>query len=167
MPLPKRGIPDAFLTYMNHAFPRIVKNTAGALSTNTIHNVTTVEGVSADALAVAFYNSLTLLSAELVGRSYGGGILKLEPTEAERLLIPAFDEAISEHFEEIDRELRAGNIDRVLETVDALVLSPMGVTKSQISGLRAARRKLMRRRHSRSKKSNEPETNANGGPPKA
>jgi len=32
--------------------------------------------------------SATLLSAEIEGRSYGGGVLKLETKEAERLLVP-------------------------------------------------------------------------------
>jgi hypothetical protein len=58
------------------------------MHTNTLHGVTVAEGVSAKALAVGFYNSLTMLSAELLARSYGGGVLKLEPTEAEALLIP-------------------------------------------------------------------------------
>ncbi len=33
-------------------------------------------------LPLAFLNSATLFSAEMVGRSYGGGVLKLEPKEA-------------------------------------------------------------------------------------
>ncbi|MCY7418232.1 MAG: hypothetical protein LH650_07005 [Chloroflexi bacterium] len=39
-------------------------------------------------LAATMTSSATLLSAEIEGRSYGGGVLKLETKEAERLLIP-------------------------------------------------------------------------------
>jgi hypothetical protein len=39
-------------------------------------------------LAGIFFNSLTLAWAEVCGRSYGGGVLELEPREAEELPIP-------------------------------------------------------------------------------
>jgi adenine-specific DNA methylase len=152
VPLPKRGVPDGLLTYMSDAIPRLVRNEAGALSTNTIHNVTVGRGVSAAALAVAFYNSLTLLSAELVGRSYGGGILKLEPTEAERLLIPPFDRALSRRLRQIDRLLRGGDVEAVVDIVDPLVLTPLGLSEGEIAALRTARRRLFTRRRTRSKK---------------
>lgn len=150
---PKSGAPDAFLTYMNHAYPRFVFNEAGALSTNTIHNVA-VSGASGAALAVGFYNSLTLLSAELVGRSYGGGILKLEPTEAERLLIPACDDTLASRLAEVDALLRAGELDAALDVVDALTLKPLGVSDADIRALRSARQKLYARRRQRSAKGN-------------
>jgi adenine-specific DNA-methyltransferase len=152
VPLPKRGAPDAFLTYMNDAFPRLVANEAGALSTNTIHNVALLDSQPPAALAVAFYNSLTLLSAELVGRSYGGGILKLEPTEAERLLLPPFSATLAKHLPKLDRLIRQGNIEAVLNFVDPLVLTPLGVTEADIRALRLARQKLYGRRRSRSSK---------------
>jgi adenine-specific DNA-methyltransferase len=154
LPLPKRGAPDAFLTYMNNAFPRLVVNEAGALSTNTIHNVSLLNGGSASALGVAFYNSLTLLSAELVGRSYGGGILKLEPTEAERLLVPTFTPDLAKHLEEVDESLRRRDVSSVLDVVDAAVLKPLGLTASEIAGLRRAREKLFARRRTRNLKPN-------------
>ena len=75
-----RDPPALFLTYMSGAFPRLVSNEAGALSTNSVHGVRPYNGADPRALAAGFYTSLTMLSAELVGRSYGGGVLKLEPT---------------------------------------------------------------------------------------
>lgn len=149
VPLPKGGAPDLFLTYMSDMAPRLVRNKAAAVSTNTIHQVFTHAGVSADALAVAFYNSLTLLSAELVGRSYGGGILKLEPTEAGRLLIPGFDPAIANSLTYVDRLLRGGDLDAAVDRVDALVLTPLGLGEADIAALRAARGHLLTRRRSR------------------
>ncbi|MBI2805882.1 MAG: SAM-dependent DNA methyltransferase [Planctomycetes bacterium] len=152
VPLPRKGVPDAFLTYMSDAFPRMVCNDAKALSTNTIHNVAMRDGHSAAALAVGFYNSLTLLSAEIVGRSYGGGILKLEPTEAERMLIPSIDLGIQVHLAEIDSRLRVGDLDGVLNIVDPLVLGTLGLNEGDLSALRAARASLRARRRSRSKR---------------
>lgn len=85
VPLPSHGVPDLYLTYCAAAHPRLTANAAGALHTNTVHGVNLRNGMPAEALSVGFYNSLTLLSAELQGRSYGGGVLKLEPTEGESL----------------------------------------------------------------------------------
>ena len=39
-------------------------------------------------LVGGFVNSLTVLSADLEGRHYGGGVLELVPSEIERLAIP-------------------------------------------------------------------------------
>lgn len=153
VPLPKRGTPDAFLTYMNDVFPRFVFNEAKVLSTNTIHNVSLKNGTNPRALSAGFYNSLTLLSAELVGRSYGGGTLKLEPTEAERLLVPPIPKELTKQLPEVDRLVRDGDLDGLVKLVDPLVLKPLGLRDKEIRALRAAREKLFGRRRARSKAS--------------
>jgi hypothetical protein len=152
VPLPRRGAPDALLTYMNDGYPRLAYNEARALSTNTLHNVCLVDSKATSALAVGFYNSLTLLSAELVGRSYGGGILKLEPTEAERLVLPPLDPSLAKYLSDVDKDLRAGDLHRVLDLVDPLVLEPLGVSREGVETLRSARDTLRGRRRSRSKR---------------
>ena len=40
------------------------------------------------------------------GHSYGGGVLKLGPTEAEALLVPAIPEVAAEELDELDELLR-------------------------------------------------------------
>ena len=152
VPIPKRGVGDAFLTYMSNGFPRLVLNEVGALSTNTVHSVSLHSAAAPDALAAVFYNSLTLLSAELVGRSYGGGILKLEPTEAERLLIPRFDGRLGKALPAVDRAVRVGDLDAALDLVDRQVLPPLGLDDGAIRGLRRAREYLVARRRGRSGK---------------
>lgn len=93
VPLPKRK-PDAFLPYMHHLGPRLIVNPGGLRNSNLLHGVALKPGAApAEAIAVAMSSSLTLLSAEIEGRSYGGGVLKLETKEAERLLIPAIANA--------------------------------------------------------------------------
>jgi adenine-specific DNA-methyltransferase len=151
VPLPTGGAPNGFLTYMSNTIPRLVYNKARAISTNTLHGVVVADGVSMTALVVAFYNSLTLLSAELVGRSYGGGILKLEPTEAQRLVIPPLAPGLGRVLVRVDRLLRAGEIDLLVETVDSIVLAPLGLCQTELAELRNARAELLARRKSRSK----------------
>lgn len=83
--------PAALLTLMADTAPRIAVNEARALPLNSLLGVHLggVEPHLLPAWIVAFYNSATLLSAEREGRSYGGGILKLEPRDAGRMLVPA------------------------------------------------------------------------------
>jgi adenine-specific DNA-methyltransferase len=90
--------PEAFLTYMSDVVPRLCLNTARAVSSNTLLTVRLprIPAALHRAFVVAFYNSATLLSCERVGRSYGGGVLKLEPREADRILVPSA-ELIARH----------------------------------------------------------------------
>ena len=89
--VPRVGVPDLLLTYMNHDTPRLVANEAGVTYLNSVHGVTLQpehRKLGRDLLPIGVLNSLTLLGAELVGRSYGGGILKVEPKEADLLPVP-------------------------------------------------------------------------------
>lgn len=152
LPLPRYPVPDLFLTYCSAEFPRLVANDAGALHTNTLHGVRLLPGALEDprALAVGFYNSLTLLSAELVGRSYGGGVLKLEPTEAEGLVLPPIPEELARELDQVDALLRARRVDDVLELVDRVVLvDGLGLSGGEVESLRAGAERLRSRRRAR------------------
>jgi adenine-specific DNA methylase len=150
LPLPRSGAPELLLTYCSNTHPRLVVNEVGALHTNTLHGVRIADPSVAAALAASFYNSLTLLSAELVGRSYGGGVLKLEPTEAEALLVPLPTPAIEGLLPEVDRLIRAKDLDGALDLVDPVVLgSGLGLAPHQIAALRDGARRLRARRKSR------------------
>jgi hypothetical protein len=115
VPLP-RTKPDAFLPYMSHLGPRLIVNDVGAWSSNLLHGVAL--GLLAPpprALAAAMASSITLLSAEIEGRGYGGGVLKLETKEAERLLVPVVSPAQHERlaavFPDIDALVHGGDIE--------------------------------------------------------
>jgi adenine-specific DNA methylase len=148
--LPKSGAPDLLLTYCSNAHPRLAVNEAGALHTNTLHGVRIADPSHRAALAGSFYNSLTLLSAELVGRSYGGGVLKLEPTEAEALVIPRSVSGVEALLPEVDRLVRARDLDAVLDLVDPVVLGfGLGLSQDQIAALRLGAERLRTRRQAR------------------
>ncbi len=126
VPLPKR-MPDAFLPYMMHLGPRLIVNTKGARNSNLLHGVALKEGAPpAAALAVAMASSLTLLSAEIEGRAYGGGVLKLETKEAERLLVPGFSkpEDLISLLPDVDELVRTGKIEHASLSVDQLLGLP-------------------------------------------
>lgn len=152
LPLPRSGSPELLLTYCSNAYPRLAVNQGRLLHTNTLHGVRIEEPSRAAALAASFYNSLTMLSAELVGRSYGGGVLKLEPTEAESVLLPPLQPGLEALLPDVDRLTRAKDLDAALDLVDPVVLGDgLGLSAQEISALRSGAERLRARRRSRGK----------------
>lgn len=146
--VPAVWAPDAFLFRQIHDFPRVVVNRARATSTDTIHRMT-VHGRSADTVTAICFTSLTAASAEIEGRSYGGGVLELEPTEAERLLVPASAPPVLS-ISEIDCLLKEGRLSEVLDISDKAILGEhMGLSAHDQKLLRSAWDVLRQRRHVR------------------
>jgi hypothetical protein len=111
---------------MSHLGPRLIVNPAGAWSTNLLHGVAfRPDAPSARALAVAMACSLTLLSAEVEGRAYGGGVLKLETREAERLAVPLITRPLADQlaaaFADADRLTLSGDIRSAARLADAIL----------------------------------------------
>jgi adenine-specific DNA-methyltransferase len=148
--------PDLFFTYMSHQHPRLIANSAGATFVNSMHGVRLREGVlpvPVEAVPLLAMNSVTLLGAEIFGRSYGGGILKMEPREAARLPMPSFVDlpAAWRRLEPVSRELddgmATGRWAQVLERVDqALLIDTLGLSKTAVHDLQQAARSLRARR---------------------
>jgi len=69
-----------------------------------------------------FHNSATFAFAEIMGRSYGGGILELEPGESEQLPTPPTLYAGSDLVADVDLLLKANETDKALDMVDRHVL---------------------------------------------
>jgi len=128
VPLP-RSRPDAFIPYMSHLGPRLVVNDVGAWSSNLLHGVTLgLLAPPARALAAAMTSSLTLLSAEIEGRAYGGGVLKLETKEAERVLVPLGGTADVERLARLAVETGAPDwVERLREALSRGVRDPIFV----------------------------------------
>lgn len=145
-------IPDAFFYRQVGAFPRIVINNKGAQTTDTLHKVRFAKGVEGEAVAVAFNNSLTFAVSELMGRSYGGGVLTFEPSEARSLPVP-FVKGLALDFEKADALARQGEIEQLLDYVDGiLLLDGLGLDKSDVALLRDSWHILRDRRLNRKKR---------------
>jgi adenine-specific DNA methylase len=146
--VPSIWTPNGFLFRQIYDFPRMVLNQADATSTDTIHRLT-CKVEKPERVIGNTYTWLTAASAEIEGRSYGGGVLELEPTEAERLLMPAvLSDALP--LAECDRLTRAGRLDDVLEENARLVLmSHMGLTRADSFLLRDIWIKMRNRRMAR------------------
>lgn len=147
--VPAVWTPDCFFFRQIYDFPRVVLNKAGATSTDTIHRMRCKS--TASNVAANLYTHLTAASAEIEGRSYGGGVLELEPTEAERLLVPAqLNGAMP--LTEADRLVRQGKLQLVLEENDQVILKQsLGLSDSDCRDLRGIWMKMRDRRLGRRK----------------
>ncbi|HTX95744.1 MAG TPA: class I SAM-dependent methyltransferase [Mycobacterium sp.] len=143
---PSLWTPDLFLLRQIHLAPRLTVNAAAATSTDTVHRVRLTTGVDATALAAVFHNSVTFAFAEILGRSYGGGILELEPAEAEQLPIPAPARTSAELAGDVDLLLRANEIDKALDIVDRHLIEQLGFGAEVVTQCRAAWMSLRDRR---------------------
>lgn len=85
--VPDVQVPDAFLTYMSSNGPLLVANAAECVGTNSVHVVRLKRGVSLSWLLKAWHSPLRELSCEVEGHPLGGGVLKLEPREAARIVV--------------------------------------------------------------------------------
>jgi adenine-specific DNA methylase len=142
--------PDAFMLRQIYDHPRIIANDTGATSTDTIHRVRMVNGTQPGALAAASINSVTFAFSEVLGRSYGGGVLELEPREAEALPYPEPDGLSARDVKRVDALLRAGKLLDALDYVDQrLLVARAGMDPDLIATLRGAWQRLRDRRLAR------------------
>ncbi|HEY5106041.1 MAG TPA: N-6 DNA methylase [Caulobacteraceae bacterium] len=147
--VPSVYAPEAFLFRQIHNAPLLVANHARATSTDTIHRVRVQSDVNVDRLCAASVNSLTFAWAEVCGRSYGGGVLELEPREAEQLPIP-YEHAENIDQGYVDRCLRAGNLIKALDHSDEIALRKgLGLARNQLALVRSAWLSLKGRRQRR------------------
>lgn len=127
----------------SHLFPRVIVNEAAVTTTDTIYRgrLLPCTQTTPEEFTAAFHNSLTLLTAEIEGRSFGGGVLELVPSEVSRLAIP-HPEGIGEDFDELDllcRSVGAEDDQRLIDTTDKIVTRKTpGLTPSLMSKLQEA-----------------------------
>jgi adenine-specific DNA-methyltransferase len=157
--VPLVDVADLFLTYMDSERPRLVQNTACVDHLNSLYGIRLHNRSRSlkKLLPIASLNSLTTLGAEMIGRSYGGGILKLEPREADRLPIPSPALVKSKSKQLLSIEPPAASMaaqGRLMEACSIVdkILFPRGsqLKNADLEEIRATRRVLRERRQSRS-----------------
>ena len=77
----------------------LVRNSAGVTCTNSVHSVRVRNQPIADQMLPFWDSPFVRLSCELEGHALGGGMLKLEPREASRILFPSPKTSSSLHLE--------------------------------------------------------------------
>lgn len=150
---------DLLLTYMNADTPRLTTNTVGAHHLNSVHGVYLTDehrALGRELLPLASLNSATLVGAEIVGRAYGGGMLKLEPREADDLPVPSpaavleCAEALRAVRPRVRDHLRAGRLLDAVRLVDQVILHDgSSLDAAGVSDLEQAYAMLAARRRAR------------------
>lgn len=153
---------DLFLTYMNADTPRITTNEANVFHLNSVHGIYLRPGhrqTGRKFLPLAALTSMTLVGAETVGRSYGGGMLKIEPREADRLPVPspavidAASDALTALRPQLATRLRYGRLGEAAKLVDdVLLIGELGMNRIDVKALREAHAELTARRTARSQR---------------
>lgn len=147
---------DAFLAVMSGSSSRMVANEAKVVATNSLHLVRLRQSYlgSGLGLSLLWQTSLAQLSTEIEGHSLGGGMLKLEPTEAEHVLVPLVHLPLGQTGQlakTMDKLLRSGRDEDARELADEIFLMKgLGLSRRDCTLLWEATKSLRIRRKSRS-----------------
>jgi hypothetical protein len=142
---------------MNADTPRLTTNAARVRHLNSVHGVYLKDEhreLGLELLPLASLNSVSLLSAELVGRSYGGGVLKIEPREADSWSLPSKEMVIRNKVSlrdvkvTVGRLLAKGDLQSAVQIVDEVMLAD-AMSNANLKVIRAARQAMSSRRITR------------------
>ncbi|WP_342653672.1 N-6 DNA methylase [Pseudomonas sp. F3-2] len=119
-----------------HDAPRLILNEAKAYTTDTAYRIKSLRQ-SPEQMVSAFVNPLTALSAELEGRTYGGGVLELVPSEIEKLLI-ASPEGQPSSINALNKVIKSSSMREAILTHGCEILRHAGLQTSQIEDIASA-----------------------------
>lgn len=139
---------DALLLRQAGEVPKLVHLTKKYTSTDTIHRVRWQRPSMGRRHALGFLNTWTLIACEIMGRSYGGGVLELMPGEANGIPLPPPLPQLEGIFERVDERVRRREFDDAIRLVDEVVM-PGFMTRSQREDARNILSRLIARRKSR------------------
>ena len=150
--IPSIKLSEALFIRRNNLYPRLILNEANAYTTDTMHRVFMKKDTNKNAFIASFYNSLSLAFSEIVGRSYGGGVLELMPSEAGKILLP-YSVENANLLSTIDIMMREKkSIDTILKITNEQILkNGYGLTDKEIKLADNIWKKLSARRLNRSK----------------
>lgn len=152
--VPSIRLSEALFIRRNNLFPKLIVNEAGVYTTDTMHRVFIMPTTNINAFVASYYNSLSLAFSEISGRSYGGGVLELMPSETEKILLPykPENEILLYQIDQMMREKKP--IDEILKISNEYILKKgYGFTDKEIMLADTIWKKLSIRRLNRSKKS--------------
>lgn len=103
--VPDVQIPDFMMSYMSGRKVNLVRNAAGVSCTNSVHSIRIRDLALAKKLLPGWSSAFVRLSCEIEGHALGGGVLKLEPREAGRIVFPSAEYLRSVSHDELDEAI--------------------------------------------------------------
>lgn len=137
--VPLVPVAEGFVFRRAHLYPRLCVNEAAVLITDNAYGIFPKAGFTVRGICYSFYNSVTLLYAEIAGRFYGGGVLELSPKEFRSLPLP-YVEPTAEQFSEFVRvsEEDTGTGESILNFGDKWLSREYGFSMEDLTVVRDA-----------------------------
>jgi adenine-specific DNA-methyltransferase len=150
---PDDGVrPDGFFSCMQSFGPVLVLNNANTFCTNSVYRAKFHNNLPDNlkkAVVVSLQSTLSQLSAELEGRNYGSGALKLEPSEAKKIviLLPSECNDIDLVFAKINSLLREGKRDEARSESDKYLVDKLLIADADVKLLGFSLHQLRKNRN--------------------
>ncbi len=146
--VPNIGFPPVgFFFKRSHRYPKLLKNDTDVLVTDSAYKIEMKDNYGVDGFVYSFYNSLTIIFAELEGRYYGGGVLELTPSEFKNLPLPYVEIDSNKYNKFVKDSETNDDVEILLDKNDRDILhSNNGINLGIINSLSTIRKKLMKRR---------------------
>ncbi len=141
------SIPDGFFFRRIHQYPKLLKNDAKVLVTDTAYKIKMRNEYQINDLIYSFYNTLSLTFAELSGRYYGGGVLEITPKEFKNLPVPNVSISKASFNNYKARFEKKETINNILSIYDFPILNAsLGLNQEEIERIRDIYFKLVSKR---------------------
>lgn len=150
--VPSIWIPDAFFLRRNNLYPKFVLNDCDAVSTDTMHRIKFNDGIDKKRIQLSYYNSISFAFSEISGRSYGGGVLEILPSELSKVVLPKIGDLSSQKVDEllefVDSNIREkNNIEVILDRLDKeILIDLLEININECNQFREIWRTLQKRR---------------------
>ncbi len=128
--------PDAFFTYRSSTIPILTINKLGVWCTNALHAIFFHENdVSANQIQwiqISLLSAFSLLDIELLAKTYGKDVLKIEPNALKKVKVYCPDKPIDEGVvKEIDALLKSGDRYKVVIIATQYIMNDMTLSERQ------------------------------------
>lgn len=134
------NIPDGFISCVRTLGPILTINEAKVNCTNTMYRFWFIKKMPLKIqkqIGITLQSSFSIFSAELEGRSFGTGSLKLEPSDCLRLSLLLSDVAANttKTFNQIDACLKAGDDNAARSIADEYLITNGLITRTEAKSL--------------------------------
>ena len=134
-------IPNGFFPYRISKIPFLVINSSRLQSTNSVHRIyfNNLTEIQIKWLQVSILSKFSQLSIEAVSKTYGRGMLKIEPGNLKQVLVLVKeDNCVNVVYDEISEILKNGNKEEAMRIATNFIIGYFNLSKSDINSFNAA-----------------------------